>query len=1087
MDDHLFNIVLSDNLINPKDYQSHPEKITTLECFHYNLPAHPAFDRFKFLTELRIMEQDVVDLEWLKDCPELTKLIVFHTLLEDTSGLKYSPKIVHLHLDGNKIHKFPDIAVLPLLEELSVSNNPFDETPKYPAMPTLKRFNIADSDLLEIDESISNFENLEVLNISGNRLPDFNFIHAVKPLQKLKELYLSDPQYKSNPISLQPNYETIVINSLPQISILDTFIIPDKFRQIAQNRINEVELYYQNCSLSELSNLQIASKNFEKELDTDLKFVKPNIDVKINEIYSIYDSFESTQRSLEQFIPKSYELAFRSGGTINFVRINEESDEWQSIIQTTSKKVEISTSSQLTAAWRINHSVARNELFERTNNNILIPRFGNDKRKEPSQTFLFYRIPELKDCVDILEHWSYNAQNEVNSKTVVPTVQIDKDTSSLLVVDEYSNEEKSQRTYFPVYLLFFSILNEGLLGTVDRICERGTEKTISPVMTDENIVTMHNTPFEILKSTLTSVTLIDCGISDFSLFQNLEVVKTINLSHNHITSLRTLPHLPMLQSLDVSFNRIEKVSDLIPEEHAITALIEHLSIFGNPVCTPMVLQLISQIFPQVEYPLNNDSLKSIPTKKFVTNLTEMNLDSSLTILDISNNCYITSLSPLNNLKKLKKLFCANNSLEKIDFSSFNLTFADFSNNKITTFCNYDQFPAIECLLLNYNAIEIIPKNEFSSILSLYISGNPIEIMPTQQQFPNIICLYCSETPFNSKVTDLRLLYQFPKLKLLNSHFITPQQHQKAKQSFNGIVFVEDVQGLIGDNKNDVDLSDREYTDVNSLEGKNVHKLNLANNMLKSISWRDEAFPRLTDLSLANNDMQNFDFLNFLPNLRSLDLSQNKLNDEMLKSLCGIKKLTKLTLMNLSNNSFRNIPMISQSFPNLDSIDLSHNYILAVAPNSFDGIKSIDLSYNSLPKLDNIACASLLSLDISHNRVQQVDEVYKIASKAPQITKFSFHDNPLQQRVSPRIRCIAWMRSLKEMDGKLVTEADLQQARVLLEQGAISSGNVSSSSSSQLGAPPGRGPRVNNVNLGFGLPALQNPQPARRQQGRKPGY
>ena len=72
MDDQTLNTILADNNISLKDFKDHPEAITSLECFLFNLPVHPSFDRFKFLTELRILEQDIVDLEWLNMCPQIT-------------------------------------------------------------------------------------------------------------------------------------------------------------------------------------------------------------------------------------------------------------------------------------------------------------------------------------------------------------------------------------------------------------------------------------------------------------------------------------------------------------------------------------------------------------------------------------------------------------------------------------------------------------------------------------------------------------------------------------------------------------------------------------------------------------------------------------------------------------------------------------------------------------------------------------------------------------------------------------------------------------------------------------------------------
>lgn len=1076
MEEQIVNTILADNNISIKEFKEHPERITYLECFHFNLPVHPSFDRFKFLTELRILEQDIVDLEWLNECQQLTKLTVFHTPLSDTSGLKYSPNITSLHLDGNKITDFPDITCLHHLEEFSLSNNPLKDNPKYPRVDTLKNFNITNSKLTEIDPSIVNFPNLEILNISGNLIPDFKFTESLKPLKKLKELYVSDPRFASNPISLEPNYETIVINALPQISILDTYTIPEKFRQIAQNRIKEVKLYYQSCILSEITALQIVNTGFQKEVENDLTAVKPNKDVNLIEIYSIIDSFNYSQKCIENLIRKSYQSSFESGGNVNFTRIDENSSDWSMLIQNTSRKVDIYSSAQLVAAWKIKSRVATDVLNNRKNDNILLERYGSVTKAEMETTFLFLPLNELQDAVEIVEKWTYNEKRK-DADQIQPKVQINDDIASFIVCDKYKKE-----LYLPNYLLFFSVLNEASLSQIDSICEKAEEAQINSSSTDDVLVAFNQPKFD-LKNTLISITLINCNINDLSVFRDLEHVQSITIPHNQIKTLKNMPHLPVLSTLDVSFNKIEKVSDLIPNEHAITALLENLSIFGNPVATPQVLRFISRLFPRVENPLANpDSSKNKKEKNFLLNLDDLGLNlnlEQLSVLDISNNCLCCSLEPLSNLPCLETLYASGNSFEVIDFKSKSLVYADFSNNQITEFPTSTQFPKLETLVINYNKISNIQKSEFRSLISLYIAGNNITSIPYSSQFPNLCILFISENPIQNSPTDLRILYQFPTLKMLNGIIMKNQTHSKAKASFNGILFPEDLHLILTPDQTSLDLSEKEYSDINSIESKNLQKLILNHNLLKCINWMPNSLPKLTELYLSSNELQSFDFLSLVPTIRILDLSFNKLGDDSFRSIVSFK-LPRLIQLNLSNNSFRNVPSVSSSFPQLEKLDLSHNYILSISPGSFEGIKSVDLSYNSMQKLDNVGAASILALDVSHNRITTVDEVYKISVKCCSIEKFAFHDNPLGQRVSPRIRCIAYLRTLREMDGRPVTEADLSQVKILIEQGTNSAAaGGSAAGNAGVVGPPGRATRINNVNLGFGLPALQNPQQTRK--------
>jgi hypothetical protein len=160
---------------------------------------------------------------------------------------------------------------------------------------------------------------------------------------------------------------------------------------------------------------------------------------------------------------------------------------------------------------------------------------------------------------------------------------------------------------------------------------------------------------------------------------------------------------------------------------------------------------------------------------------------------------------------------------------------------------------------------------------------------------------------------------------------------------------------------------------------------------------------------------------------------------------------------------------------VEVLDLSHNFINTITPGAFDdltALKDLKLGYNSLRKLDCLGVPSLLSLDISHNRISTVEEVGKLV-KCVRLEKLWFSDNPLAQRVSPRIRCLVFLRTLREFDGKMVTESDLAQVRMILDS---VSGEIVQAPQVQL--PPGKVARVNNVVLAPPLPALQPPPPKR---------
>jgi Leucine-rich repeat (LRR) protein len=183
---------------------------------------------------------------------------------------------------------------------------------------------------------------------------------------------------------------------------------------------------------------------------------------------------------------------------------------------------------------------------------------------------------------------------------------------------------------------------------------------------------------------------------------------------------------------------------------------------------------------------------------------------------------------------------------------------------------------------------------------------------------------------------------------------------------------------------------------------------------------------------------------------------------------------------ISNNSFKTVENFPQTaFPCLEVLDISHNFVNSIGGlDGFRTLQELNISYNSMKKVDQLIVVSLVSLDLSHNRITTVDEVAKLA-RCTHLTRFWLNDNPFTQRTSPRIRCIMFLRSLKEMDGKPVSENDLAQVSILLEA------NGSEALQVQPQLPPGKVARVNNVMLAPPLPQLQPQQKRGRMATRHP--
>ena len=143
MDQQVIQDLILDNCIDQNEFNKNPERIKSLECFHFTLPVHPEFSAFPGLTELRIIEQDAVDLNWLKDCPNLIKLHVYHAPISDTTGLQYCPLLETLILEGANLKAFPDISKLTNLQDLDIAKNDIQVVSLFPSSNSLKNLNMA--------------------------------------------------------------------------------------------------------------------------------------------------------------------------------------------------------------------------------------------------------------------------------------------------------------------------------------------------------------------------------------------------------------------------------------------------------------------------------------------------------------------------------------------------------------------------------------------------------------------------------------------------------------------------------------------------------------------------------------------------------------------------------------------------------------------------------------------------------------------------------------------------------------------------------------------------------------------------------
>lgn len=163
---------------------------------------------------------------------------------------------------------------------------------------------------------------------------------------------------------------------------------------------------------------------------------------------------------------------------------------------------------------------------------------------------------------------------------------------------------------------------------------------------------------------------------------------------------------------------------------------------------------------------------------------------------------------------------------------------------------------------------------------------------------------------------------------------------------------------------------------NSLSYPLLKTLSLACNSLETLELNTFQDSKLLEsLNLANNYLHiNYQdtshALKTLPRLRVLDLSENKLYDEMAATL--LQNLTSLEYLNLSGNLLQRLDETSfRDLYQLKELDLQRNIMFEI-DGAFDGnpkLQRLNLAFNNLPCLTDFHMTQLVVLNASHNFIE----------------------------------------------------------------------------------------------------------------------
>ncbi|XP_062851756.1 leucine-rich repeat-containing protein 9 isoform X2 [Trichomycterus rosablanca] len=219
--------------------------VTALEMFFSGFPCMVGLSLFPRLITLTIVGQNIQRIQGLEECPLLKELWVAECQLSEMSGLQSCVQLQKLYLYDNKISEITELESLINLDVLWLNNNQISHIQGLHTLEKLTELNLADNFIETIGNSLEQNKDLQILNLSGNKISSFKELTHLRHLSKLKELGLKDSQSSPNPVCLLCNYSTHVLYHIPTLHRFDSYnVSPKIIKDAAELTVMKKMMYY---------------------------------------------------------------------------------------------------------------------------------------------------------------------------------------------------------------------------------------------------------------------------------------------------------------------------------------------------------------------------------------------------------------------------------------------------------------------------------------------------------------------------------------------------------------------------------------------------------------------------------------------------------------------------------------------------------------------------------------------------------------------------------------------------------------------------------------------------------------------------